>query len=647
MEVIKRKLKDIEHMVPYKFHFDFGFHNLVKETYQHKSHYYDERPSDVDYKHEGYEIYDYMTYKNSVFIQYKHASTSTFKNKFVQGYMESEKWRLFPTLELIVKYSHIIFQDGRKYIVGKGAGRIEITDLISLFRFLQTTKNYAIFNNLLNVMLIFIIDYNAEILSTELINKLINEHYRMLYRINPENNSVILVNSFIYEIEKKEVDYYSVTFNEKARVYLASNWDKCFDDLAFFYFSDIQKQKSLSSVDKESNLEITKLKKQLEELIYNMNIGHKLILSLQYQYIMDNIDVYSTRISDIQSILGIDMKLIYTHDKNMNMINNVFVKTKLGNGSMPLLDEELDEELDEDEMNKEIQKVLLSWMRTKYFELTFSVDRKKAAKIAFDNYVKAKDNKQKEDAYSKYAEIVATDTPFMFGAIMNVGALRPYSTNYARFDRMEQYKERKRNEQTTRDARELSRLTQGHMRGGGIEVLLISLIVAAFVSRIRYKIRRDYEGSIIYIYPTLSAIYAEVAKKRVVKELNIHSINILYSYIKKILYISYVSVNKSSQYNQVVVVSSSGTTISSNKFKIEPKTSPPLVIRIGQVILFSNKHILKELYLKIKTLVLPSKVSSPKVLSPKVLSPKVLSKSSSSFGSLGSPPKGGKAKKKK
>ena len=90
-------------MIPYKFHFDFGFHNTIKDTYQHKSHYYDKRPSDVDYKHEEYEIYDYMTYKTGA---------STFGNRFVDGYMESKKWRLFPTLELIVKYSHIIFQDG-------------------------------------------------------------------------------------------------------------------------------------------------------------------------------------------------------------------------------------------------------------------------------------------------------------------------------------------------------------------------------------------------------------------------------------------------------------------------------------------------------------------------------------------------------
>lgn len=32
-----------------------------------------------------------------------------------------------------------------------------ITDIISLFEYLQTTRNYAIFNNLLNVMLSFII----------------------------------------------------------------------------------------------------------------------------------------------------------------------------------------------------------------------------------------------------------------------------------------------------------------------------------------------------------------------------------------------------------------------------------------------------------------------------------------------------------
>ena len=142
-------------------------------------------------------------------------------------------------------------------------------------------------------------------------------------------------------------------------------------------------------------------------------------------------------------------------------------------------------------------------------------------------------------------------------------------------------------------------------------------------------------------------------QKKVVKELNIHSINILYSHTKKRLYISYASVNKSLQYNQVVVISSR-TTRTSNNFNIEPKTSPPLVIRIGRVILFSNKHILKELYLKIKTNFLSPKVLSPKVLSKSSSSsfgsigspPTVLSKSSSSFGSIGTPPKGGKTIKR-
>jgi hypothetical protein len=180
-------------------------------------------------------------------------------NGFADGYMESEKWRLFPTLELIVKYKNIVFQDGRIYIVGKGAGRSEITDLISLFRFLQTTKNYAIFNNLLNVMLIFIIDYNAEILndnrmpSINLIEKYINKYYRWLYK--ERDNQIILVNSFIYEIEKKEVDYYSVAFNKRVIDYIASNWDKCFDELLTHF---TQQRSSSLSPDKETQLSIKK-----------------------------------------------------------------------------------------------------------------------------------------------------------------------------------------------------------------------------------------------------------------------------------------------------------------------------------------------------------------------------------------------------
>jgi hypothetical protein len=336
MNIIKEKLKEIEHMIPYKFHFDFGFHNLIKETYQHKAHYYDEMDRDTDYKHEGYETYNYI---------------ENIEERFADGYMNSVKLEIFPTLELIVKYSHIVFKDGKKYIVGKS--KTKIIDLISLFRFLQTTKNYAIFNNLLNVMLIFIIDYAGNIEVIRSINgnyhrdipTTINKHYRRLYKENPENNEVRLVNSFIYEIEKKEVDYYSQEFNEKARVYIASNWDKCFDEL----LSHFQKKPSSHSPVKEGDLTINACKSLLEKsgyiinkgknsqspdketkisnkmsitlfekLEYNMKLGHNLNMSLQYQFIINNIDDFPSKGSEY------NMKLIYTSNKYMNQIIDVF-----------------------------------------------------------------------------------------------------------------------------------------------------------------------------------------------------------------------------------------------------------------------------------------------------------------------------------
>ena len=373
---INDKLKDIEHMIPYKFHFDFGFHTTIKETYQHKSH-----TDDFDYK--DYKIEEYLTYNYM-------ESAATLKNHgngMVDGYMMWDEFpfQIFPTLELIVKYSHIVFKDGRKYIVGKG--RTELTDLISLFRFLQTTKNYVIFNNILNVMLIFIIDYAIEktdekdvrSINGHYIDLSINKHYRKLYRENPENNEVRLVNSFIYEIEKKDVDYYPLEFNEKTKAYLASNWNKCFDELITHfskksgslkpsshspnkesdltikackslleksgYIINERQGSSSQSPDKETKISIKIGKILFEKLEYNMELGQKLIMSLQYQFIMDNIDDFPALKLDFQS-----KKLIYASNKHMNEIIDVFEATyydktsygldeydkKIKNGEIPI-----------------------------------------------------------------------------------------------------------------------------------------------------------------------------------------------------------------------------------------------------------------------------------------------------------------------
>lgn len=631
---INDKLKDIEHMVPYKFKFDFGFHNTIKETYQHKSHYYDnkDRASHNDDKHEGYEIYDYMSDK--------------FRGKgFADGYMESEKWRLFPTLELIVKYKNIVFQDGRKYIVGKGSDRSEITDLISLFRFLQTTKNYAIFNNLLNVMLIFIIDYNAEILnsnrmpSINLIEKYINKYYRWLYK--ERDNQIILVNSFIYEIEKKEVDYYSVAFNKKVVDYIASNWDKCFDEL----LTHITQQRSSSlSPDKETQLSIKEriniIKTLLEKLEYNMEVGNKLIMSLQYQLIMDNIDNFSALKLDFKS-----KKLIYTSNKPMNEIEDVFEGTYEKDSSPPFTT---------DEMNIEIQKELFTWLK----DVPYSV--KKDAEEAFTRYVKASNKYHRypiyelyrdhpdlahplEEAYKKYAMTVSTYVnPDELDIILNNwsrGIHKPYYTElpllippHSTFRLRPLLENAREQELLEQESNMKKRITARQSFNGG------SLFLASFMlifiglqlrrqlgSQIEIAIIRKYAGSTdfktkyttdtgrAYIYPTLLTIANKITEARLDKEKNIHTVNIYYdmsAFTQDKLYISY-HIGHTNQHNYKIIL-------------------------LNQLILFSNKHILKELYLKIKAKVSPAKVSPPKVLS----------KSSSSFGSIGSPPKGGKLKRK-
>ena len=162
-----------------------------------------------------------------------------------------------------------------------------------------------------------------------------------------------MVNSFIYEIEKKDVDYYSREFNEKTKAYLASNWDKCFDELITHFSKKSGSQKPSShSPNKESDLTIKACKSLLEKsgyiinerqgsssqspdketkisikigitlfekLEYNMKLGHNLNMSLQYQFIINNIDDFPALKLDFQS-----KKLIYTSNKPINEIHDVF-----------------------------------------------------------------------------------------------------------------------------------------------------------------------------------------------------------------------------------------------------------------------------------------------------------------------------------
>ena len=355
------KFKEIEHMIPYKFNFDFGFYNNAKETYQHKEHYYDERPDDIDYLHTGYEIYDYSNLN------------------LYDGYMESDRWHNYETLELILEFRHLVFKDGRKYIIGKD--RVNITDIISLFSYLKTAKNYAIFNNILNTMLIFIIDNNIKILEekkvptvADTIRKYFGEDIRKIYKVKQENNSVFLVNSFIYNIEKKDV-HYSSKFDSDRVEYLNNNWNKSFEELIkllqnyelktptnvinssklitllqtyelknktnFIDFeelikllpyetktstSDTLKLEKLAMPFNKFEKEITKF---ANELTYNFKkVGINLIHSLQYQYIIDNIANYSSGISEINTVTidGVkhNMVLIFTTSELFSHVPPIF-----------------------------------------------------------------------------------------------------------------------------------------------------------------------------------------------------------------------------------------------------------------------------------------------------------------------------------
>lgn len=573
MEAIKKGLKDIEDMIPCRFNFDFG-----KKEYT---------GSEALVARPVYEISDMLGQKNI-------------------------RWRIFPTLELIVRYRHVLFQDGRTYVVGKE--KTEITDIISLFEYLQTTRNYAIFNNLLNVMLIFIIDYVLDIVksdgrtSTELIDNYINEHYRMLYRVIDDR--VILLNSFIYGIEKEEVVYPDVKYD----------WDTCFYTL----LENLRKRRrrrqeltSSSSPEKDVKILLNNLKKHIDELEYNMAIGHKLILSLQYQYIIDNIDEYASTIEETQSIFRKmrKMKVIYEKD-------NVDIILKDDDG--------LVEDVSDDVINDEIREELKSWMNRFIREATDS--EKTVALEAYALYVRKNErrrqtgrqsvSKEEEDAYCKYAEAVSINSIIIYSPIFTLSRLHRFSIkepiwmNYDKYmSKIKEEEEAKANELAIAKQQEYLRASLNSIEGqykrrtkntqqfGGVDpgslfVLGSSLYTLRSVLKIKQTQLRTnpyYKGSDrVYMYPTLSTVIEGVSTKLFKKKLNIQ---ILYSSQTKRLDIFYTQ-DFPEAYNAISIVK--GNTRNTNTVSRGTKGKDKYSKNIDRTLLFKNKHILKDLYTNIK-----------------------------------------------
>jgi hypothetical protein len=283
---IKELLKDIEYMIPFKFNFDFGYHNAIKETYQHEP---DEDPDEDNELQDG---------KDGVYYFYN------LDKRDYRGVAE-ENFRILPSLKLIYEYYHIIFKNGRKFIIdNKQSKKVEITDIISLFRFLQTTKNYAIFNNLLNVMLILIIDFITDTLrvigdpSFNLEKEYVKTHNRKLYK--KKDNSVILTNSNLYNIEKKNCQYYSQELNRKINTFINNNWLRCNNKLLEYLELDTGRRyldiDSFSGSLYSEFLEVKSFSSLFEDLNNSINIlddnitffAPSLNTSLKYQYIIDN-----------------------------------------------------------------------------------------------------------------------------------------------------------------------------------------------------------------------------------------------------------------------------------------------------------------------------------------------------------------------
>jgi hypothetical protein len=574
MSAIKKCLSEIETMIPSRFNFDFGKKENIGSIFSKINEGQDE----------GY----YEEIKRSVYEFYATTSATT-------------RWRISPTLELIIKYRDIVFENGRTYVVGKT--KVRITDIITLFEYLQTTRNYAIFNNLLNVMLIFIIkSYDFLFFINE------NEEYikgaiRLYNVVQVEQvEEVKLVNAFIYGIDDAlnvnvETEF---EWNFPFFTLIALLKKKVSKSLSSPSFEPQKSASSSSPPDKEKDKN-----KLIEELKYGKAIWDNLTTSYQYKYIMKHIreyattaDTYVVDVDDKRPINSLGylgylgyrkLKLIYTHDKYMTLTSDGFVDFK---------NDTLAYDLDDDEMNNEIHKLLKSWKTQQAFINSTTKREQEDAEYAYSEFLEAsKKNKNIEATYNRYAETVSIDTggfKLPLNKFVRYKLARPFSTSYDRYIFMSKKKLAKDTITTPLLPVDYSNFKPDSylMELSGIQL-----------ERIRSgKVRSGK----VYIYPTLSAIKALI-KADIDKKKRLNKYDILKKLSVKIIYSSdnriyvYYTNDISDTYNNVVVTTDSTWTKESTRNKhIVMRDKTEIGVEFSGPLLYKNKQLVKQLYKTIK-----------------------------------------------
>ena len=576
MSAIKKCLSEIETMIPSRFNFDFGKKENIGSIFSKINEGQDEGYYE-EIKRSVYEIYDTTS---DFKLRISHTLELTYNTISGKYY----RWRISPTLELIIKYRDIVFQNGRTYVVGKT--KVRITDIISLFEYLQTTRNYAIFNNLLNVMLSFIIKDDK---FTNEISKLYTlKEYNIV-----QQEEVKLVNAFIYGVDDAldvnvETEFeWNFPFLNLVEL-LKKKESKSLSSLPF----ETQKSTSPSSPpDKERDKN-----KLIEELKYNMAIGVKLITSCQYKYIMKHIREYATT-ADTYVVDIIDkhptaplgylgyrkLKLIYTHDKYMTLTSDGFVDLKDDRVSPSVLNDE--------EMDDEIHKVVKDWKTLPAFISSTTKREQIDAENAYSEFLEAckKKTKYLEATYNRYAETVSKGIPELpLRKVIGLTLPRPFLTSYDRYIVMSKVEEEKiANDRITTPLLpvEYSKITPFSYSMESMKV-------------IQAKIQTKGK---VYIYPTLSAIKADINKKRLDKDERLKklSVKIIYSSDNKI-YVYFTNDILDTYNNVVVTTDSTWTKESTRNINIVMRDKPEVRYEFSGPLLYKNKQLVKELYNTIK-----------------------------------------------
>jgi hypothetical protein len=376
-----------------------------------------------------------------------------------------------------------------------------------------------------------------------------------------------------------------------------------------------------------------------------MAVGHKLILSLQYQFIIYNIHDYADAYDKPRHF---ETKVIYERD-------NVDIILRDRDG--------LVKDVSDDVINDELRKELKSWMSPKYRFIREATDSEnKAALNAYALYVSENEKRRRigqqrvsdkeENAYCNYAEAVSYNSGMIYNPLFTSSMLNsttytvPIWMNYniymSKIKKEEETKVReiaiaKKHESLhaslNRIEGQYKKKTKSKQQFGGVDPGTLFLLGS--MGRMYYKLYQVreqarvnhplYKGSNrVYIYPSLSTVTSIITTKLFKKKLNIQ---ILYSSQTKILHISY-NQDLPKAYNTISIVT--GNTRSTNKVMTRGTKGHKSINVLDRTLLFDNKHILKELYTNIKKYIDGRSVK---------VSPHPKSSSSSHFGSIGSPPK--------